>query len=461
MICLNSKKFKIERNQSCLCGSGFKFKKCCGPELKDPDYEEAYKAYKEERYNDALKIGRANLSKYLTWYYEHTLPLLEEDSRKADFLLNVDVEALSDLIDFLMFCYDKTEQFDKYVQLLDKFEKLIDDYRWRNKIIYQRAICVLHKHDEDEEKKIIELLKGSEKIDKIEDKEILQLFFSYNSNNLGFQEKMNFIERILKNETKPGVILQYKVVRGLELFLIGDREGALLEIKEAVKHYDMNLLEKYEQFELYILGNTIYDLGQIAENQKLFEDAINILKFIIEKNDLSNEGKAEIYKCIGRSYDSIHRWKDAIDSYLRSLDYKENATTKIYIARPLLALGQSSRALDYLNSIDYSKLRIDEKFDHSLQLAEVALELNEQEYINLAIEHLKGICPSHPYFRKVKDEIIIQLLEYLNSKAKVKDKKKVSEKIDGIQKCLILQPNIFGFGININEVLDKFLKKKK
>lgn len=461
MICLNSKKSEIKRNQSCLCGSGFKFKKCCGPELKDPDYEGAYKTYEEGRYNDALKIGRANLSKYLTWYYEHTLPFLEKNSRKADSLLNLDIGALSELIGFLMFCYDKTGQFSKYLQLLDKFEQFIDDYRWRNRIIYLRAICVLYKHDEDEEKKVSRLLEGLERIEETQDNQILQLFFDYNSDNLGFQERMNFIERILENETKPEVILQYKGIRGLELFLIGDREGALLEIKDAVKHYDMNLLEKYEQFELYILGNTICYLGQITENEKLFEDAINIFRFQIEKNDLPNKGKAEIHKCIGRSYGSMQKWKDAIRSYLRSLDYEENAITKICITRPLLALGQSSRALDYLNSIDYSKLRMDEKFDYSLQLAEVALELNRQEYIHLAIEHLKGICPSHPYFRKVKDETIIQLLEYLNSKAKVKDKKKVSKKIDGIQKCLILQPNIFGLGININEVLGRFLKKKK
>ena len=70
------------RNEPCLCGSSLKFKKCCGPTIKDFKISagrKAIRAFNSKQYEDALTAARQEFSWYLTRHWAHTEPWVKED----------------------------------------------------------------------------------------------------------------------------------------------------------------------------------------------------------------------------------------------------------------------------------------------------------------------------------------------------------------------------------------------
>ena len=90
------KKYKIERNSPCPCGSGRKFKKCCAQylHLSPKLYDKAINLLKVKKYEKAEVFFRAHLTQYIIWYHEHTVPFHNARPSEADSLLLIDIKAV-------------------------------------------------------------------------------------------------------------------------------------------------------------------------------------------------------------------------------------------------------------------------------------------------------------------------------------------------------------------------------
>ena len=95
-------------NSQCLCGSGLKFKRCC---LGDNDIacslyiDKANELMKKKDYKNALRYVRHGITNYTILHKTNTEPYIVIQNEGAVKLLELDIKALSELTENLLFCY--------------------------------------------------------------------------------------------------------------------------------------------------------------------------------------------------------------------------------------------------------------------------------------------------------------------------------------------------------------------
>ena len=84
------------RNDPCLCGSGRKFKKCCGPLYRDLPRGSVWRvAFRDGDYERALAELRPEMCRYAIWHLSHTVPWYKDDPDAAEQLLAINILALA------------------------------------------------------------------------------------------------------------------------------------------------------------------------------------------------------------------------------------------------------------------------------------------------------------------------------------------------------------------------------
>lgn len=122
------------RKQPCLCGSGKKFKNCCGNLYKTDERKFAFEKYNEGKYKEALKACRLEVTWYILCHRAHTIPFLRSGTDETKKLLEVDIDALSSLLELLIKCYEKTGKEKEITHLVDSLKNAISDQRWYDRI---------------------------------------------------------------------------------------------------------------------------------------------------------------------------------------------------------------------------------------------------------------------------------------------------------------------------------------
>jgi len=126
------KKYIIERNSPCPCGSGRKFKKCCAEYLylNDKLHDKALSFLNLKDYSSAEIYFRAFLTQYIIWYHEHTEPFYNDCPNEAEFILLVDIEAVTSIIFQIARCLHKQSKNEEIYIFLNRIEKIILDSRY-------------------------------------------------------------------------------------------------------------------------------------------------------------------------------------------------------------------------------------------------------------------------------------------------------------------------------------------
>jgi hypothetical protein len=179
---------------------------------------------KEGKYKQALVESRAYITQYTIWHQSHTVPAIRNGMPKEDSILEIDIRALGDLVDDLMFCHIKTEMMDDFPTVLERLRSNIDDPDWQRKITYFHALHALWP-DWDRQAGRRELKKlGSIANDK--DEEILQVYLDLFGSNLSFSQKQNLIERILTYSRKFSERLHYRGTKAVLSIILNARRLA-------------------------------------------------------------------------------------------------------------------------------------------------------------------------------------------------------------------------------------------
>jgi len=452
------RKVRPKPNAPCLCGSSSKFKKCCRQHLGEKDnLANALRLYGKGCFADALPLLRAHLTQYLISHKEHTEPWVQTGDPYAQELLELDINALSEMLDLLMNCYESLGQRDNFPAVLESLEDAVEAPRWRHRLIYQHALWTLvHDWNNAEGQKV---LKAVGDIDSVDDPEILQLYLDLNQRELGFSERMHIIDRILGGASDPVERLQYRTMKGIELLLVEDLEGAVGQIEGAVKEFSSNTQASLKSFGKLQLGHSLQILGSLSEDSNTLEKSRSSYQDVLKTGELNSAGIAMVYRCIGDTFASDDNWNNAKKSYLKALDYNDNFGVKIHLVESLIYLKDYSSALSYLESLNYESLKHGEKFDHSCRLANIAVATSDSALISLATQRLRGMEEETPHFRKMRDRLLLELLEHgsrqISSTSEVKQANKIGRIRSFAQRYLILQPNFYGLGINLDAVLER------
>lgn len=460
-----TRRYEPGRNSRCLCGSGRKFKRCCSRiHGADRPATAAFTAFDEERHDEALRICRADITRYTIWHKSHTDPLLGEEGYDgvAQTLLSIDIRALSELVELLLLCYRATNRLEEFPAVTERLRDNIAHPHWRQRLTYYRALAALGEEwDEDAAREVLSEL---EPVGNVEDADILQLYLDLFSGDLAFSTKQRIIERLIGLAEKPVGRLQYRSVKGLELGMIGDREGGAEEVQQAVEEFRASSTGALTGYDRYRLASSLHLLGWLRERADLQEEARSLYEEALDDEGLSAQGRAHLQMCIAETWSYQDKWEEAREWHLRSLQCDENDVVRILLAECLGRLGDYSRALEHLDRVDVESLDYAGSADYAFAYATIAIANANPELASRASELLQDVDPGAPYFRERRDRLLltIQSLERdeLSDSAVEEAKRSLGRVIlRGASRYLLLHPNFFGLGVNLNRILLDVLER--
>jgi len=392
--------------QPCLCGSGKKFKKCCGIMYKTDERNGARESYNEGNYKEALRKCRLDITWYILCYKAHTVPFLESKTKKAYELLKVDIYAMSSLLDLLLKCYDKTGKLKDFPYVLESLENTISDERWFNRISYYRAFWSYIYSGE--RKKAFHELNKIKDIHSVLDQDILTMYIDVAQEELPFLKKITLIDQILSTNPEPGVALKYMTLKGIDYFLNAEKETGIELIEVGINNFRETNKEIKLGHDNFQLAQSLEMLGELKGDDNLLKEAQMRYKKELESNSYNSSGVAMLLKHLGNAFYAEGNYPESAKYYENSLKENANEETTLFYVKTLIKLGNTDKAAELLeiNSDVFMKFA---QFDFSCAWALLAVDTKKRQHIDKAIKLLEGLKPKMPYFAEMRDDFLLKL----------------------------------------------------
>ena len=438
------------RNQPCLCGSGLKFKRCCADEYSSSTLKKCLESFNAGEYKDALIYARRHFTWYVLAYRAHTIPLLEANHEQSQSLLQLDVDALSDLLGYLYSGYRRCGIGDEFLFVIDRVRDSIEHERWDSKIAYHKGLWHLVEKDDSSA-----AFKTIEKIDILncEDVDLLTLYLDVKQKRLPREQVMTILATITGNTKDPAIRLQYRCLKAITYFLYLEDDEGEEELREAIKEYESLDESKKSEYGTYMLARACETLGSAVQDTEalgLGEKAVRKLIDESEKNSRGDKHLLSLFNLYGDILNSYQRFEEAEDYYNRSLAVEESGIVQVFRARSVVSLGELDRAREILLQVDELSLTVENKFDMALSWALLALNSLSESDLGVAVEKIKQVETNDPLFIHLRDTQLIKLLE-ARPRAPLSN---IKSSLVKLNKYISLKPNIFGLGIDFNRIIE-------
>lgn len=115
------------------------FKLCCSATFEGNLKDRAFEYLNQENYEEAEIALRSYLTYYIKLHNEHTVPLAERDAYRADILMKVDIEAVSEGVFLITRCLIEQNKQAEIIPFLYRCRDIINDDRYKFNIAYQEA----------------------------------------------------------------------------------------------------------------------------------------------------------------------------------------------------------------------------------------------------------------------------------------------------------------------------------
>jgi tetratricopeptide (TPR) repeat protein len=455
-------RYKPALNAQCLCGSGLKFKRCC---LGENDVacgkkiDLARDSMLKRDYKSALKYVRHGITNYTILHKTNTEPYILSKNKGVIWLLDIDIKALSELVDSLLDCYRGLNDYDSFECDLERLRRNISEHRWQRKITYFKVLASLgeywpEKVGKREVKKFLPL-------DDEYDPEIIQLYLHFYLDELTFKNSIDMLDRLISLIEKPSGKLQYTVVKAIKYLCIEDEVEADRLIDTAIKEYESTDWSDDNSYGHMQHARALSLLGDLRKSAKLKVRSIQQFEKLRENHSWTNSGIAEINFEIGKSLFHIKKFEEALVQYEKSLELKNSEIVKVFVAQSQLDL-ENQIAITTINKVDIEKLSDAEKLDFIFTYASIAIAFKQKEMLERSLTDLSEIPLIAPIFEKQKSMLTSEI-SLLYRTGELKEKSNllgVLKKLIGYtSRYLILQPNIAGLGVNINNIANDLAKE--
>jgi tetratricopeptide (TPR) repeat protein len=440
-------KFEPPNRNPCLCGSGKRFKDCCKKEYPKKKFN-SWRLFNKREYRKALKAIRSHITWYRLCHMAHTMPFLTSNTDEARDLLKTDIEAMSDMLDLLLSCYEKCGMVNDYLFALKLLSNSIDDDRWDVKIDYLKCICLyVYKDKREAAKEILEAYDWRQ----VGDVDLLTVFIDVYSDNLNPVEKTNIAEKICENSNSPEINLQYQNLIGTEYCLLNDLKKGIPILESAIREYEKTLPEKRTHIGRHHLAISYKHLAELQGKEEHFTSAITNLKNEIATGEYSSNGEAQLWLDLGDCYHHLIKFDKAINAYDESLNLVHSGLTLIFKSRTYIKLNKLDEARDMLDKVILEDVTQPNIFDYSISKCYLAFASKEPSDIQNGLDLIKNIKTNDPMFMDLVQDLLSQLYELKSMKA---ESCKVETALQRFNRYVALKPNIFGFGIDINAIID-------
>ncbi|MFM5637416.1 SEC-C metal-binding domain-containing protein [Aeromonas veronii] len=453
-------------NSQCLCGSGLKFKRCC---LGENDIacslyiDKANDLMKKNDYKNALRYVRRGITNYTILHKTNTEPYIGIKNEGAFKLLELDIKALSELTENLLFCYRGLSDYSSLGGDLERLRRNIFDIRWQRKITYYQILALLGDNwSNDIGKRELKKLMPLHEEDEIE---ITQLYLHFYSEDLPFKRKVDLLDNLIKEIKTPSQKLQYQVAKAVQYLCIGDDSEAESLIEKAIKTYELSE-QNNNLYGCIQHARALSLLGDIKHSAELKAQAIKAFESLINDDSWTDVGIANIYFELGKCLYHIKEFKKSIDMYQKSIDIDDSIIVKVFISQSELELNDKN-AINTIKDVEQSLLMLSnaERLDFIFTYAAISIAFKQSEMIDRSFHYLADLSSLEPIFEKHKSTLLIEISSIYNS-GKLEQQSSILKRLKSLfhlaNRYIILQPNIAGVGININQILsDLEMKSEK
>ena len=214
------KKFTLEKNAQCLCGSGKRYKNCCWDILSNITNGKDFQTEIDNKnFDKAFKLSLADLTNYMIYVKRDTEPMLLNNLIIGEYTLEIDLKALAEIINKTLFVI-KTGNLDvNFISMLHNLSKVFDNQKWHQLLTYYKAVWYyLYKNDIKKGAMVLSEISYKD----INDVEFLQLYLDVKNEELSFSDKIEIKDILIEKADNLTNKIKYTAAKGVEYFLIAD-----------------------------------------------------------------------------------------------------------------------------------------------------------------------------------------------------------------------------------------------
>lgn len=404
---------------------------------------------------------RADVTQYTIWHLSHTAPAVaRKPELRHAYLMNLDIDALSDYVENLMRGYARKGWLDRLPTTLDRLKRNIDDPRWHAKIAYQRSICALWRGDREQAAREIEHLQPITPA--TADVDLLQIHLDLHGNGMGMTQRLVFFDGIRTLTTSRPDKLQYGGARAFELLLADDEDGARAAFDEVIAlgrkmKEDKPLSASCELwFCRAIEGRAVLD-----RSEALFDEIEERLtRLASDAEAWTDAGRAQILRALGDARRYAGRHQTAIEAYRAAEELAAAPELRTFQAECELRLDNPDEAFRLIRSVPVDALDPPERADHAFTSFYIALARGDRRSLVEARELLKSAATPRPYFQTRRLQHIVTIAEALEAIERNQEPPQLGPILATLRRAsryVQLQPNWNGIGLNGNAMIDDYV----
>ncbi|WP_229359040.1 tetratricopeptide repeat protein [Halomonas salipaludis] len=414
-------------------------------------------------YRSALKYVRHGITNYTILHKTNTAPYIASKNEGVMWLLDIDINSLSELTESLLDCYRGLNDYQSFEYDLERLRGNVSDVRWQRKITYFQVIASLgdnwsEKVGKREVKKLMPL-------DEENDADIIQLYLHFCSDDLPFKRNLDILDRLISLIEKPSEKLQYTVVKAIKYLCIGDEPESEKLIEQAINDYELTDWSNDNSYGRMQHARAISLLADLQYSAKLKVKSIQEFESLLESHSWTDSGIADIHFEIGKSLFHIKKFEEAIEQYRKSLSIQNSEIVKVFLSQAQIELNYED-AIYTIREVEdnLSGLSESEKLDYIFTYAAIGIAFKQKDMIEKFLGYLNETTVLAPVFEKQKSKLVSEIsLLYKTGELEVKSNLlSTLKKLFGFTaRYLILQPNIAGLGVNINKIVDDLSESNK
>lgn len=412
---------------------------------------------RKEQWPKVLRALRADLTQYTIYHRTNTVPMMRRFPPEQIEILSIDIEALNEAVEHLCAIYSRLGRLAEFLQVIERLRANIDDPRWQRKLTYQQAMTAHLLNDTAGARRDLAKL-GSITAEET-DLELLQLHIDLNGETIALVDKLKLYDRVLELTESRSARFQYAAAKGVELTLAGDSVGAIATTDAALQIGRESEDGRPFSANAELWFCKLLEVAGIARpDRECFVEAATRLKTLVTRTDhFTPAGLGHLYRCLGDVLRLRGQWEGGALAYAAGFALDGDPANQIFEASCRLMQGRKDEALATIESIHFDALDVPERADFAIAYAAIAIALRDGARLENAAAKLKAVTPIRQYFahENVKYQLAIERARAaITAGTAVPNSSRLLEWITSLSRWFMVQPNIAGIGINLNNMVD-------
>ena len=457
----------LDPTLSCPCGSGKAYRTCCGPVIakhKNTLHKDALHCLNDEDLTQAESLYRAELVQYLSWVHAHTLPFADAHIPVIRQIVEVDLAALTELADAAAHCLYWMGNAGHISGFLDHVESAVPLEGFGKHAAYLRALW-LHIGLRDRKGAVRELEKLGD-ILAFPRREAWELYLDVAGPDLTERQKITIAEHIVcEADEDEHVRVQYAALKALSLVQIGETDAARREFEALLASVKSpSRIETSDQLATeWQIAKTWSVYGELFANADAVGNAEASLRRIPETM-LKPAGKAALQRELGWVLRGQQRYGDAAAAFRHSLAYDDTEVGRIHLIHALALSGQIEEARTELATLTPEKIDPNLRLEYFAAQGSLAIACDDTSLSTRTVEGLRVLALPSLFWDAQRNQLLIQMLDFLHrpqATSKAERQGMIVKILVFMNEILELKPNFFGLGVNLNKLIEKLAKRDR